>query len=407
MKTSCEIIKDLLPLYNDNVCSPESCDLVGEHIKECDSCKALLDAISDELAHPVCDLDEARPIKVIRAVWKRDRIKSLIKGVVIAVANCAVLAVSAYIVYSPRQILQGSYSMAYDIERSYAPDGSYGVSYKTVDDDYFLISRMLYQGEDVTERFDPEKVAALLSDTMSRRTSRQIGTADMLWDIEITRMGGPIHICLGQSAANSGDMLNYWYQSGPYYQIIDPTALINSLDEMMDFKRSAVSPYELRGGEYRLGNLLMPTTGADIFSFNASADYMMVRIRCDVYSKGELVDSSVLRHYLDGSQDVEGLIAVVYDGRVMKLSLTRPARGSNLSFELENVQEPGEGGGSWFGSQGLQRSFEIEDNKEIPLFVYATNADGTVMYPPERIADDPDLLSRYDSLYFVTCVFSR
>ena len=42
MKTECEVIRDLLPLYTDEVCSAASRALVEEHIQECPSCAALL-----------------------------------------------------------------------------------------------------------------------------------------------------------------------------------------------------------------------------------------------------------------------------------------------------------------------------------------------------------------------------
>lgn len=41
MKLSCEVIKDLLPLYEDEVCSEESRVLVEEHLAECAECRAL------------------------------------------------------------------------------------------------------------------------------------------------------------------------------------------------------------------------------------------------------------------------------------------------------------------------------------------------------------------------------
>ena len=39
MKVSCEIIKDLLPLYHDGVCSNESRQMVEEHLSECEKCR--------------------------------------------------------------------------------------------------------------------------------------------------------------------------------------------------------------------------------------------------------------------------------------------------------------------------------------------------------------------------------
>ena len=39
MKVPCNVIRDLLPLYHDNVCSPETATLVEEHLKDCDACQ--------------------------------------------------------------------------------------------------------------------------------------------------------------------------------------------------------------------------------------------------------------------------------------------------------------------------------------------------------------------------------
>lgn len=91
MKISCDIIKDLLPLYHDKVCSEESRVMVDEHIKECDSCAKQLDDISDELARPINAIDDAKPIKAIQNAWKKDKSKSFFKGTIIAVFVCAVL----------------------------------------------------------------------------------------------------------------------------------------------------------------------------------------------------------------------------------------------------------------------------------------------------------------------------
>ena len=38
MKTDCDVIRDLLPLYEDEVCSEKSRDLVREHLEECPAC---------------------------------------------------------------------------------------------------------------------------------------------------------------------------------------------------------------------------------------------------------------------------------------------------------------------------------------------------------------------------------
>lgn len=42
MKTDCEIIQDLLPLYVDDICSEKSRELVNDHLRECAECNDLL-----------------------------------------------------------------------------------------------------------------------------------------------------------------------------------------------------------------------------------------------------------------------------------------------------------------------------------------------------------------------------
>lgn len=42
MKYDCDVIRDLLPLYADDVCSPRSRGMVEEHLQECASCRDLL-----------------------------------------------------------------------------------------------------------------------------------------------------------------------------------------------------------------------------------------------------------------------------------------------------------------------------------------------------------------------------
>ena len=43
MSKNCDMIKDLLPLYADDVCSEESRKAVEEHINSCPDCKAELE----------------------------------------------------------------------------------------------------------------------------------------------------------------------------------------------------------------------------------------------------------------------------------------------------------------------------------------------------------------------------
>lgn len=46
-KYNCDIIQDLLPLYQDNICSDASKSMVEEHIAECPSCKDILEKLKN------------------------------------------------------------------------------------------------------------------------------------------------------------------------------------------------------------------------------------------------------------------------------------------------------------------------------------------------------------------------
>lgn len=46
-KYDCELIQDLLPLYQDKVCSNSSARAVEEHVKECDKCKTMLGQLNN------------------------------------------------------------------------------------------------------------------------------------------------------------------------------------------------------------------------------------------------------------------------------------------------------------------------------------------------------------------------
>lgn len=43
MNNNCDIVRDLLPLYIDEVCSPSSGKIVDEHLSQCDDCRTLLE----------------------------------------------------------------------------------------------------------------------------------------------------------------------------------------------------------------------------------------------------------------------------------------------------------------------------------------------------------------------------
>lgn len=65
-KNNCGLIKDILPLYADEVCSEESRKAVAEHISECPECRRELEKMGRSIA-----IGADKDIKVIKRIRRR------------------------------------------------------------------------------------------------------------------------------------------------------------------------------------------------------------------------------------------------------------------------------------------------------------------------------------------------
>ena len=99
MKTPCSVIRDLLPLYQDGVCSPESRQLVEEHLEECETCRAEWERMSAPIptAHP--QVEERTVAQAASSAWKRGRQRAFRKGFVIAAVLAAVTCLCMAILF--------------------------------------------------------------------------------------------------------------------------------------------------------------------------------------------------------------------------------------------------------------------------------------------------------------------
>ena len=98
MNISCEIIKDLLPLYHDGVCSSDSKKMIDDHIKHCTGCKAELDAMDNTIIDTQSEqnLSEAEAVKKLSRRWKKGMLKSALKGVLFTLITVAVALLVIY-----------------------------------------------------------------------------------------------------------------------------------------------------------------------------------------------------------------------------------------------------------------------------------------------------------------------
>ena len=69
MKTECSVVRDLLPLYVEDMVSAETAEFINEHLKECKECQAELADLKDGAELPTIEVqsapasDGAKPFK--------------------------------------------------------------------------------------------------------------------------------------------------------------------------------------------------------------------------------------------------------------------------------------------------------------------------------------------------------
>lgn len=97
MKYNCEIIKDLLPLYCDGVCSDASKAAVEEHIEECGGCNEVYKNLTADSLCPVINTDdEENKVRFMKDIKN----KLLIKKIIIAAISVTVSVGIVFGIYS-------------------------------------------------------------------------------------------------------------------------------------------------------------------------------------------------------------------------------------------------------------------------------------------------------------------
>ena len=116
MKHNCEIVRDLLPLYAEQIASPASTALVEEHLAECPACRAEL----QRMEKPVTVQPEPQadaPLKTIQIALTCRRVHTILVTLLVVLAvGLGVFARYAYTAYDKvgffEARLQASYETA-------------------------------------------------------------------------------------------------------------------------------------------------------------------------------------------------------------------------------------------------------------------------------------------------------
>ena len=93
MKSDCNIIRDLLPLYAEGLLTKESVVLVEEHLKECQSCAAELSALKNGILagesvkrRQAADQDQAAPLRVLKKTLLMKKLQTILLTAFLAAA---------------------------------------------------------------------------------------------------------------------------------------------------------------------------------------------------------------------------------------------------------------------------------------------------------------------------------
>ncbi len=123
-KISCDIIKDLLPLYIDGVCSSDSVDIIEEHIRECPLCEAEFMSLQNNTdIKPSIDKDIDKAVKNANKKIKKGKKKVVAATLSIVSVVLLIAGIIGYLIIPVKLAQQDFYndnlaavSAAYEIE---------------------------------------------------------------------------------------------------------------------------------------------------------------------------------------------------------------------------------------------------------------------------------------------------
>ena len=115
MKNECNIVRDLLPLYIENMASPESAQFVEAHLSKCPECNKLYFSMTATDEENIADEEAQKKILPLRIV-KQKMLKTIVTSVIAVVLSVALLI--------------GGGTFAYNIidEQNKTPEIDYGES---------------------------------------------------------------------------------------------------------------------------------------------------------------------------------------------------------------------------------------------------------------------------------------
>lgn len=102
MKNECNIIRDLLPLYTENMISSDTAEFVEDHLKGCEACTKKYESVKEAL--PSQEVSDPAPLTKLRRKMKTKKIQTIaltaLFVITLFVSAFAVLDAPIYLPYS-------------------------------------------------------------------------------------------------------------------------------------------------------------------------------------------------------------------------------------------------------------------------------------------------------------------
>ena len=108
MKNECSIVRDILPLYAENMVSEDTAEFVKEHLENCSACRAELEKMREPVQPAVVPDIDAAPLKHIKKMLLLKKVQAILCTAAILLALMlsvlSMLTAPEYFAYSPELV---------------------------------------------------------------------------------------------------------------------------------------------------------------------------------------------------------------------------------------------------------------------------------------------------------------
>ena len=96
-KENCSLIKDLLPLYIDDLCSDDSTKIIKNHLETCSECNKEYEQLTNQPEIKVVNDTSTELIKGVGKMFKKDKKKAIVKTISVFLVVFVLLGVFAFL----------------------------------------------------------------------------------------------------------------------------------------------------------------------------------------------------------------------------------------------------------------------------------------------------------------------